>query len=71
MARAVCMDCGFVIRWRARRGARLSKLKCSKCGGRLRAYRAKQDDLPDGSIPAYIINRGLPCVAQRRRTENG
>lgn len=36
MATAECTDCGILWRWSARGGARLSRLKCSHCGGSLK-----------------------------------
>lgn len=42
MARAICKACGKVVGWRARRGSRMSELRCD-CGGGLRGYREDLD----------------------------
>lgn len=41
MSHAVCIKCRRYVTWRARRGVRLSDLKCPvpECGGDLQAYK--------------------------------
>ena len=43
MARAVCKKCGTFFVWKAGKGAKLSYLKCTQCGGELRSMKRKEE----------------------------